>query len=1193
MSQITTQPKFANVEPQRFENIDEYLRRKNQEANIQTGTLADAILLEGTVPAIVNLAQNNDYAIDPNYIGPFADKLTADRITDGLDSVYWDAFLGARNEQHAELIRERMLQVQGANQRLALSGGWTNFGLRAAASILDPVALTVDLLTAGVGRGALVASKATRARAFWRTGMFAATENSAIEFFVGAQDPTRGMDDVFLVGFGSLILGGGLSAALTRPTSTMTHAALIELAQRNGDSLSLGRALVVDAGKVTEAGKRVLKKSDIHKAELTPMMKAEVGRANILKFVELENLREGGLKGTAADSASVGPEDVVLSGAGEKHFASVNSESAFIQAREDIIAIIDDISADEAAELRAIPLKDFIRRTPDLTHNGPNLSFAGLNTKKSALKGIRPGFVAAKVGQSESESVRWAGNAFFHDPILREGGGPIRQTIGEWARTENGIRISEHLDNLKFNAKEHIKINGRRSGKEFSEMVTRAVRDENFPDTAPAHLKRQVAASAKHFEGIHGLARRYGLPGFENVPPNPNFVPRMLNPRLFRGAIDQFGFEATVGIVDNSIRLGKAGEGLTPKQSAKWARGYVRVASKLDKLGESQQSLIFAIDNADEIKKILISNADITDVEMENIIYDIVTRTKAGVEKRGREVAEEGVRVGHAKRRVQLDELAVDPNTGLALQDLLHNDIDYITTVYTRQMVGEIGMRQLYNDFATFAELAEIPDNIDQFVTAVIKKAKDEGVELTEESYDIKAFRLAYRSNVGRRLDTTTSREAASIFRSLRAASFVANMSQSGFAQVPEAGSVLAGNGIVPFLQQLPTIAKMLRSAQDGKLGFDNELLQSIAANSAIFNEYQTRRVIDGIDFEGDLLESVSTGKRALDKTQNFLNKAERVASVASGLSTTDTLLVRSAMTTNQQKWFNIARSNLKRKPGQPLKLPSEKRLFRDGLDIPQATKIVEMINKYAKWEPTMMGPRIGNMNVEQWINSGAEGAEAASAFVISMEKNARRLVLRGDLGTEFMWMHKEWARNLVQFRSFSINAYETMLLSNAQIHDFESLNMVLMTSFFAAITYTAQTYFNSIGREDQKEYIAERVTWDKVGKAAFYRAGYSSLLPTIIDTGANFLGIDPIFAHSRSSQLATDAITGNPTIAGFNIVQQGIGSVVGPALFEKNNFTQSDWDKARRLAWIDRYVGLNQVANALRRNFTEKEPRK
>jgi hypothetical protein len=124
----------------------------------------------------------------------------------------------------------------------------------------------------------------------------------------------------------------------------------------------------------------------------------------------------------------------------------------------------------------------------------------------------------------------------------------------------------------------------------------------------------------------------------------------------------------------------------------------------------------------------------------------------------------------------------------------------------------------------------------------------------------------------------------------------------------------------------------------------------------------------------------------------------------------------------------------------------------------------------------------------------------------------------------------------LAQFLRFSLSAWENHFLYGAQAlgssEAARQLAVMTVGMGTAGSIYVLQSYLRSIGREDREEYLEQKLAPDRIAAAAYYRSGFASITPNMIDTALSVLpGVDPIFNDARRSGMSSGFISGTAPI--------------------------------------------------------------
>ena len=261
-------------------------------------------------------------------------------------------------------------------------------------------------------------------------------------------------------------------------------------------------------------------------------------------------------------------------------------------------------------------------------------------------------------------------------------------------------------------------------------------------------------------------------------------------------------------------------------------------------------------------------------------------------------------------------------------------------------------------------------------------------------------------------------------------------------------------------------------------------------------------------------------------------------------------------------------------------KLPHPARLATMGLNDKQARAIVDQMNAHVRTEPGLWGRTVKQINLDEWTDDAAH-----ADFIVAVDKWSRRVVQQNDIGQYANWMTSDFGRVLIQFRSFTVAAYEKQLLFNiarakANPKDWESYSAFMYPLIAGGLSYMAMTHVQSLGRKDRKEFLERQLALPRVAAASFQRGAWSSIIPMGIDTITSSFGFDPAFS-ARTTGLETDALVGNAT---FDLAVNGRKVFAGLTAPFRNDydFSQENFKIARKLWPYQAIVGIRNGLDAI-----------
>ena len=171
------------------------------------------------------------------------------------------------------------------------------------------------------------------------------------------------------------------------------------------------------------------------------------------------------------------------------------------------------------------------------------------------------------------------------------------------------------------------------------------------------------------------------------------------------------------------------------------------------------------------------------------------------------------------------------------------------------------------------------------------------------------------------------------------------------------------------------------------------------------------------------------------------------------------------------------------------------------------------------------------------------------------MQRFIDRVVQRNDVGVMNRWFTSDYARILTQFRTFTLGSYTKQLMNRLYVlaetrgKDFHTYSAFMASMIGAVQFYAVQSYINSFGRSDQKQYLEKRLSPENLAKIGFLRSSWSSLIPGAIDTALYPFLDDLPFSYGRNTELSSQFLSGIPTV---NLIQSTFDTTRN--LKKKNN---------------------------------------
>lgn len=519
---------------------------------------------------------------------------------------------------------------------------------------------------------------------------------------------------------------------------------------------------------------------------------------------------------------------------------------------------------------------------------------------------------------------------------------------------------------------------------------------------------------------------------------------------------------------------------------------------------------------------------------------------------------------------------------GIGIMDLLSQDAIANFHRYIRPSMGRVALARyrfkdpkgdlLINGITSDGEFRKLLDKASQKNADLMREGK---MTDSQAKTELKRLEFAYNSIMGRPLNDLENTEFGFWGRMIRKYNFARIMNQVGFAQVAEVGMPIAHLGVKASLSQVPALRRIM--SQDG----ETMLKSGLADDIELWNGLGADRLTAGAEYRFDDLTGLHDAPTGTwrDKAEFALNVAGRVTSEASGLMQANVMLNRWTAASIIQKFADTANG------GKGL---TKARLADLGLDEDMTNRILAQFNEPGNFEFSkglLTNRKVTRAHFAKWSDK-----EAAEAFRRASYRLATSIIQKNDIGNMTMWMSHPAAKMLMQFRTFMVGAYEKQTLKSAHMRDGTALKALVLSMGFAAVSYAVQTKLAAATRSDKDEYLEDRLSMDKLGYAAFARAGASSIIPMLVDTGAYFLGQDAMFSHTRTTGQVSNMLLGNPTTGGLDDIAQGFRALSG--LAEDREWSQEEARALPRLLPFGNAVPITSGLNAMIADLPEFAPR-
>lgn len=615
-----------------------------------------------------------------------------------------------------------------------------------------------------------------------------------------------------------------------------------------------------------------------------------------------------------------------------------------------------------------------------------------------------------------------------------------------------------------------------------------------------------------------------------------NYVPRWANHAAIDEANLKYGSDAIDELYYQGIRRGAWGREIARTLPQEEAEKLLRRVSKgyLQRLREVGREIDVDVmhgvsgQDVDWLARLLREQG-----VGEDEIVTITTKLKRHMEARGKD---DSGRPPLAKHRLSLDESAsirvVDRETyrevEVSIADMLENNLDILMSRYVDVASGREAIARV------------VGITKDSEFDALVNAAKSRIHDAAKRDQYVKYARDAYDFMVGRPLEADPNSRVARLARNARNLNMARVGSSFGLAQIADLGNVVAVGGWRSLLLGIRDLRKLMAPGPDG-LG-----------NAGLVRELRQFTGL-GLDHHSTSLWSSEYGElfsTRMGKAELALRGASRAVAVGSGMTKI-----------NEWSQLLVGRMIVNKLGSGRI---SPRRLNYLGLSAEDGEAIAQHLRRM----PKDADGNVSTLGLSEMTPGLRE------RFTVAVRRGASRAIQENDFGATFPFMHSTLGKVVSQFRNFVLVAWTRQTLATANIHDWESFVNLSYALFFGGLSYTA--YVAATVPPDKWE---ERLTPERVAAAAFARSGMSSLLPTGIDTGLGLFGLDPLFAHARSSGLPSNAFAGVPTVELFDRAYKGVRGVAETAAGD--SLTQRDVENFRRLVPFQNFFGFGAAVDA------------
>lgn len=704
---------------------------------------------------------------------------------------------------------------------------------------------------------------------------------------------------------------------------------------------------------------------------------------------------------------------------------------------------------------------------------------------------------------------------------------------------------------------------------EFNRAVSEAIREEDpvkrgqmDPHVLKAadnvarllnEIRKDLQNPLRHRGGIGQSVK-----GFETLDENPHYLPRLPDFAAIELKNQRYGEANMAALFSAAFR--KKVPGVEQEYADRIGRAYNKAARIRAFDGSETGKLFDPSGDLDGIRKSLESlMEDLKAAKAKNPAMDIddALLSAEDIESLVQKLQRQEDNVANssrAKHRLSLDEtfeadivpLHGGPAERVRLFDLFENDVEKLVSHYVNWASGwhALAQTKIINPTTGEAVTEGItsPAEIDRIKNLLKKTATNTAAEKGLNPDDVAKVQAATDKNLAYLFNALSGvplhqwgSAAQPWLQRLSGAAYLTSMGLAGFASLFEAATALSSVTYKAMRSNVPTLDEYIRKIKTGEwtneLGRELELFAGIGADphigrhSSLMGEADLRANAMG--------QSASPADRFGETLDTAIYYGKRVMNYANGLKPITEW-------SQQAVGRAVAQHIADHAMGRATKVFDDQMWADLGLSVEQRDRILETIRKKASFEPgPMTGEKLAKLNLENWTDN-AQMMEDRFDLLNAIRRFTYRTIQENDIGAMHRWMTAPGVNLLMQFKTWSANAWEKQLLYNLNAYtqggeaQQRAVSYFLIGSMAGVIGYIARTAVVGLAQPDKEAYYEKRLSPGNIAASIVSRSSWGSFLPEIADTALGLGGMQ-LFDQRTTASTNMFSLDGIPALRMVN----------------------------------------------------------
>jgi hypothetical protein len=777
--------------------------------------------------------------------------------------------------------------------------------------------------------------------------------------------------------------------------------------------------------------------------------------------------------------------------------------------------------------------------------------------------------ISSQLNRSPDPIIRRFRETFVNDPVV---GNTKGDTAIDWKNRTQYQTMYDYNNYREIALRSFKKANKDVSFKsqfDIEERFEAVMSDlKEFPERfdmsneVTIEMRNLSKLATKAFDDTLDVVAQTGREGWDEIAGRrvPNYIPHVHSPSKVQRAIDDYGIDQVELVFANALRdlKGDLGDKL-------FTRMIKRIVGKISNSRyygqETDLARAFQGSNIAVVREFL-EGLDLTEEQIKIILAKIQKGTGNTLDPNARTRLPFDLNA-----RIDIKNNKTGTIDSLSIKDLTERNLTRLLKRYNQQVLGAAAMAR----FGNFKNNKEYVDFLKE-----VKERGEANPKYKKIYRDIENIEVIVSSLTGKQSPLEKGGDPNGFMRRMARLAqdynFLRLFGQVGFAQGAELYQAVSEVGLKTFLQANPGFKDILNKLRAGEVKFDDEILEELRSQGVPvgldkFMHSPVGRLDNELDIPLD-----STGSR-LDATELYAAKAKRFVADISFLNPmtmySQIIAGRGLALKISNNVNDLIKKHKTTKIFDKLSKGDQVRYKYFGWNEKEFNQIADQISKHSVYKDG----KYQGIGLDNWT------PEARSHYSVGMQRFIDRVVQRNDVGVMNRFFTTDYTRILTQFRTFTLGSYTKQLMNRLYVlaetrgKDFRTYSAFMASMIGAVQFYAVQSYINSFGRKDQKQYLEKRLSPENLAKIGFLRSSWSSLIPGAIDTALYPFLDDLPFSYGRNTDLASQFWSGIPTV-----------NLVSSTFDTTRNLTKMAFDPTYQPSKRDIQNGLSLIAlqNAL-----------